>query len=354
MIKNTLFSILLLFCFYSVSGQISIHTKPKTFNTWAYTKEPRGVQRGILYEIGDSSIFLKSVIKDSLLHQYSFNNINLIKIRRTKNVLRGAIIGGTIGAIGGIIAVNTIPEGGLSFMTAPISSFAAFFFGAIGAGGGILAGSIKDWIPIRGKYANFNKYRGNLLNYSYLREDIAGAHIFDHRVYFETKFGFSFAGGEFASSVPDDNYTNMAMTGTSFNLDAGYRFNKTIGLNLVLINDNFSVHHNADSMSWGVGAFILSPVVSLPVSRQLRFDLAPGIGWAGATLTNDDEFLLNGNGLGLHFHGALIYNYSKRWFTSLNGGYLYSKQHYKEGGSGKIQTIDITLGIAFKFGRRDI
>jgi hypothetical protein len=353
MIKRALFIILSLFCFYSVSGQISIHKKPKTYNTWAYTKEPKGVQRGILYEIGDSSLFLKSTIKYTLLYQYNFNNINLIKIRRTKNVMRGAIIGGTIGAVSGIIAVNSIP-GGLSFMTGPISSAAAFFFGTVGLGGGILVGGIKDWIPIKNKYANFDKYRGNLLNYSYLREDISGAHIFDHRVYFETQFGFSFAGGEFASGIPDNDYTNMALAGTSFNLDAGYRFNKNLGLNLILINDNFSVHHNSDSMSWSVGSFILSPVVSLPVSRQLRFDLAPGIGWAGATFTNNEEFLLNGNGLGLHFHGAMIYNYSKRWFASLNGGYLYSKQHYKEGGSGKVQTIDITLGIAFKFGWKDL
>jgi hypothetical protein len=363
MILRTIFTILALANFYSAIGQGVIYKKPKEWDAWIKLNNNSSIQKGILYEIGDSSVFLSGSNKYQAPQVCNFNEIDNLKIRRTKSVRAGGIIGSAIGFAGGVIIINTVPEGDMDFMTIPISVVAGLVFGAVGAGCGILAGSIKDIFPVKSSYNNFDKYKGNLQKYSFVRETIPSGKIFDHRLYIGTTIGFSSAMDEFITAVPGSDYLGMVRAGYNFSIAAGYRLMEMLGMKVTIINNFYSVNFIKDyssvntinrTMSWSYDALLVSPVLSLPVYRQFRLDFSPGIGVAYAYMSDDDKFILNGEGLGLNISGAIIYNYSKRWFASVNIGYLSSKQQYKEGGSGEARTIDVGFGLSYKFGKRPL
>lgn len=362
MILKTFSAILVLLYFYSAAGLAQSYKKPRAYKVWVQISDNQVAPSGILYKIDDSLITVSSSIRDTFVRVYNFHDIELLKIRRINGQLKVGIIGSAVGFTGGIVAVNLI-EGGLSFLTLPVSAVAGLYFGAIGAGCGILAGSIKDRIGIHYSFENFDKYRGNLQNYSFVHENIPVKKIFDHRVYLEINIGLSFAQDEFISGIPFDGYLGMEKTGSNFNISGGYRINEVIGLKVSLINNMYSVRFKEDyssgasinrEVSWALDAFLAGPVISLPVYRQLFVNFSPSIGYASASLVNDDKFTLNGVGLALHINGAFVYNYSKRWYASAGIGYLSSEQKYKEGGSGQSRSINIIFGIAYKFGRKSL
>lgn len=361
-ISKTISLILALVCFYSATGQPSASRNQRVYKVWIKLMNKQAESSGVLYEIGDSVIAVSNSLKDTSLSRYNYSDINTLKIRRINSITKGGIIGSSIGIIGGIVAVNSI-EGGLDFLTIPVSAGAGLYFGALGGGFGILAGSIKDRIEIKSKYENFDKYRGNLENYSFILESNPAKKTFYHRGYIESAFGFSFAQDEFIQEIPFSNYLGMGMSGSSFSISGGYRFNWIIGVTASLVNNVYSVRFTKDysspanltrNVSWSFDVFQAGPVISLPLSTQLRINFTPGIGSASATLTDDNKFILNGSGLALNINGTLVYDYSKRWYASAGLGYLSSKQTYKEGGSGHARSIDIRFGLAYKFGNKSL
>jgi len=341
-----------LLCFYSATAQESRNKKPKAFEVWVKLHNTPDIPKGMLFAVGDSSIILAGSAGDTVLRAYNISTIEMLKIRRSKSIIRGTIFGLTIGTVGGVVIANSIP-GGLDFLTIPVSSAAGLGFGLLGAGIGILAGSVKDRIPIKHNYDNLNKYRGNLQDYSFQQEKAAVKHRFEHRWSAGACVGMSFAQDEFASDLPDEGYAGMVMSGLGLKINAGYRLTKIIGLNLSFFNNSFGVNNSDNTSSWDVTAVLVSPVISLPVSRKIRFDLAPGIGYAGTTLLEGEEFILNGEGFAMHVNGSLVFNYSKRWFASAGAGYFLSNLKYQEGGDGSARTLNIELGLAYKFGKKD-
>lgn len=361
-ILKTISLILALICFYSATGQTPSYRKPIVYKVWIKLSNSPVVSSGVLYEIGDSLITVSNSLSDTSQRIYNFYDIETLKIRRMNSLTKGRIVGSSVGIVGGIVAVNSI-EGGLDFLTIPVSAVAGLYFGAFGAGFGILAGSIKDRIEIKSNYENFDKYRGNLQDYSFILENIPAKKTFNHRGYIEATFGLSFAQDEFIQRIPFNGYLGMRTIGSSLNISGGYRFNELIGLSASLINNMYPVKFTKDyssltnltrNVSWSLDVFQAGPVISLPLSTQLRINLTPGIGYASAILTDDNKFVLNGKGLAFHINGTLLYNYSKRWFASAGLGYLSSKQTYMEGGSGHARSIDIRFGLAYKFGRKSL
>jgi hypothetical protein len=136
--------------------------KQKKYQTWIRLNNNPLVAKGILYQVSDSSVFLVNSLTEPEPREYKFSAISLLKIQRYRSVIRGTITGGAIGFTGGVILINSV-DGGLSFLTIPMSAASGFTFGLIGAGIGALAGTIKDRIPVRGNIENFTKYKGSLL-----------------------------------------------------------------------------------------------------------------------------------------------------------------------------------------------
>jgi hypothetical protein len=252
-------------------------------------------------------------------------------------------------------------EGGLSVFAIPASAVAGLIFGAVGGGFGALTGTIKDRIPILGNPDNFSRYKGSLLDYSLQHEQIS-APKFEHRGYFGIEAGISFAGREFASlsNIPMDGYISMDRTGFAFSYLGGYRLNRNLALSISLTGSEFGINQIAGPISeeyapgWSFVSWIVSPVFSLPFSKSWSLDFSPGIGYAGTSLSDGVDFILNGGGVGYQLKGSFSGHYAKRWTASLAGSFLSSNVKYKEGGAGKARAFSILAGLAYCFGKKSL
>lgn len=351
--RLVLFFVLAGLLFKPADGQTEKVSNSGCYEVWIKQGDEMITPKGILYEIRDSAICVVYNIYQPEIILYRYNELEKIKIRKQHNIRKGLITGSVAGAVIGIITANSIP-GGLSFMTIPFSAAAGLFTAIPGAGIGALTGSIKDNIPVKRDYENFNKYKGSLQDYSYLQEADDRYKAFRHKSYAGFGVGISFAADEFADAVPADGYTGMNKTGFSSETKAGYRFNEFLELNLTLNEDSYSVRESNGEMSWTFDAFILSPGITIPLSPKFRLGVEPGIGFAGTTLSDADEFLMNGSGLGLRLNGFAVFDYAKRWSASGNISTMYSNQKFEEGGTGKAKSLDLKLGLVYKFGRKSL
>jgi len=351
--KATLAVLISFICLISVSAQENRVKKPKVFHAWVRLTDGTSAPKGILYEVGDSSLYLKQRAHDSLLTEYKYNQIQKVRIGRPMAPAYGAGIGATAGAIGGVIAVNAIP-GGLEYMTVPVSAVTMIYCGFLFGGAGALACSIKDRIPVNGSFENFEKYQSCFLDYSYLKEDFIAKHRFEHRVLLNFSVGFSYAGGEFASEIPVSGYTEMDTKGFALKLAAIYRFNRTLGVNVSHTEGFYVVKDTDRSLNWSYADFKAGPYFSLPLSEKFRFDIASGIGIAETTLADEDEFLLDGVGFGWNIDGGFAFDYSKRWCATIDLDHKSSSLKYKEGGNGKANITDIMFGLSYKFGKKSL
>jgi hypothetical protein len=363
MLMNKLFNIsickaVLLFlvfcaCICSASAQENSVKKPKVFHASIKLTDGTVTPKSILYEVGDSSIFLKRWARDTVLTEYKYYKIKKVKIGRPLATAYGAGIGATAGAIGGLIAVNTVP-GGLEYMTVPISALSMIYFGFIFGGVGAISCSIKDRIPVNGSYENFEKYQSCFLDYSYLKEGFEAKHRFEHNMLVNVSVGFSFSGGEFASDIPVSGYTEMDSKGAALKLIVLYRFTKYFGVSLSHAEDYYVVKNTERSLNWSYADLEAGPYVSIPLSKKVRFEFTSGLGIAGTTLANEEDFLLNGSGFGWHLGGGFAFDYSKRWSSVLDLNYKSATLKYKEGGNGNANITDIVFGLSYKFGKKSL
>ncbi len=341
-------------CGFWTGTQENGKKKIKVYKTWIKLNNSPQIVKGVIYEVGDSSIFVTGSPLYPDTREYSFSNINLLKVRRDKSIARGAIAGSAIGAGFGIITAVDL-AGGAGFFTGVWSAIMGSGFAVLGGGIGILAGTIKDRFPINRSFENFEKYRSPLLNYSYIQDEIVAIHKFEHRGYIGFSAGLSFARDEFAFDIPVNNYKGIERTGFSSKTIFGYRITEQIGVNFSIRSNEYSTVGDSEiPMSWTLAAFTAGPVLSLPISEKFRFDFSPSIGFASAYLYVDNKEVYTGGGFGVNISGALAYDFSKRWVGSFSTGYLTSKQEFKEGGNGKARDMDIQLGLAYKFGKRSL
>jgi hypothetical protein len=341
-------------CGFWSGAQENGNKKIKVYKTWIKLDNNPQIVKGVIYEVGDSSIFVAGSLLYPGTTEYSFSNIEILKLRRDKSIARGAIAGSAIGGGVGIITAVDL-AGGAGFFTGVISAYMGFVMGVFGGGIGILAGTIKDRIPINRSFDNFEKYRSPMLNYSYLQEEIVAIHKFEHKGYIGFSMGLSFAKDEFGFDIPVNNYKGMERRGSSSKTIFGYRITEQIGVNFSVRTNQYSTVGDSEiPMSWNLDAFTAGPVLSLPMSEKLRFDFSPSIGFASAYLYVDNKEVYTGGGFGVNISGTLAYDFSKRWVGSFSSGYLSSKQEFKEGGNGKARDIDIQLGLAYKFGKRSL
>jgi hypothetical protein len=245
-------------------------------------------------------------------------------------------------------------SGGLEYLTLPVSAISMVYFGFIFGGVGALSCSIKDRIPVNGRYENFEKYQSAFLDYSYLKENFTARHRFSHKMFFNVSVGYSFSRGEFASDIPVSGYTEMDTRGTALKLIAVYRFTKFLGANISHAEDFYTVKNSDGSLSWSYTDLEAGPYISFQLSDKFRFEVVSGLGIAGTTLASENEFLLNGSGFGWHLDGGFAYDYSKRWCANIDINYKSSGLKYKEGGNGDANITDVVFGVAYKFGKKSL
>ena len=171
--------IILFICLSNLTNaQYGINHK-NSYTAWLNFTNGKTIKGTILY-VNDSSIIASNSSFDQykpmgfMIDEYSFKHIDLIEIRHDENPIIGGIVGAIIGfTIGwGIKWVNeyqgegNIIQIGRNFI--PILS--PFVWGAaaipVGVQIGIVMGSIKTKIPIKGKHKNYKDNIEKLQKYS--------------------------------------------------------------------------------------------------------------------------------------------------------------------------------------------
>jgi hypothetical protein len=341
----------LVVCFFCcLSAQENAKHKIKLYETWVSLNNQVSPLRGVLYEIKDSSILISNSLwkPDYLTGNlkvtgFSYNNISVIKTRRTKNIQRGLLIGSAAGFGFGVIFIPRWTETqGMGILTATTAIAGGFIYGILGAGIGTLVGSTRDRIPIKGSWENFNLYRSALQDYSYMQEYPGSVTRFEHKW---------FAGITAGLSIPSGDY---AETGSYGNFFLGYRFTRNIGISFSDFSNDYPVRSDFTTSYWGLGGITIGPVISFPVRDKLYFDLKPGIGYANAYLVVDDIETKNGNGLGISFNTSLTCNFSKRWGFVAEAGFLSAQEKFEDSSKEKFQYVNLDFGFMYKFGKRSL
>jgi hypothetical protein len=335
-----------LFC--CISAQENAKPKIKLYKTWVTLNKKESQLRGVLYEIKDSSILISNSFsrRDYLtgnfkLTSVSYNNIDIIKTRRIRNINKGLLIGSATGFSFGLIYASRLTKG-MGILTTSAGIVGGFVYGAFGAGIGALVSATRDRIPIKRSWENFNLYRSSLQDYSYVKEYPGSATRFEHK---------EFAGMTAGLSIPSGNYAKTGFYATEF---LGYRFTRNIGVSILDFYNDYSDRNDFSTSYWGLGGLTISPVISFPVWEKLYFDLKPGLGYANAYQVVNDVETKNGNGLGISFNTSLTYNFSKRWGVMAEAGFLSTQQKFKDNSKEKFQYFNLDFGFIYKFGKRSL
>lgn len=329
----------------------------KIYESFVYSDNKPNILKGVLYEIKDSSIIVSnSKLKKDYstgnfkLAEISFNNINLVKTRRINNAKRGVWIGAVTGfgvAIGmaGVAAPGSTFGEAAGFLSIPIT--------AIGAGIGALAGSHLNKIPINSSLENFNRNRSRLQKYSYVDEYSNGGNLFEqeneHKGFIGIAYGISIPLGDFADKSLDNENADFAKTGSGSNIVFGWSLTQNLGISASLFNNKYNADKNGAEMLWVLGGLMAGPIFSTSVRDKLYFDMKPGIGIVSSSLVVDSIDEKTGNALGINFSASLRYNFAKRWCLLTETGYLTTSQKFDDKSERKIQTINMNLGIAYRF-----
>lgn len=343
--------IFFLSCCFLAGAQNNEQGRTKIFNAWLKTSGKQAKIKGILYEVSDSSVFLVKSLTYPEKTEYKFSDIDRIRLRNEKSVMRGLISGSAIGLGSGLIMGASVAKD-MPFFGGLVASYIGITGALYGAGIGTLAGLISDPYPVKSSRDNFKKYQGNLMAYSFLEETITAPPKFSHRYYGGFWMGVSKARSDFGSKISSQDYPGMDLTGISSQMIFGYRFTPFLGVNITFGTSQYGLKNGTSDLVWDYDTFMAGPVLSVSASDKLRFEFAPSIGFASAYQYDGIDNLYEGSGIGYSLGGAIAFDMSKRWLASANVRYKSSRYNYSK--DGKIGTVDSEIGVAYKFGKRSL
>jgi len=353
--------VILLFCIsHSLFAQEKTKPQTKVYDTWITLKDdPDKPIKGILYEINDSSISIANslsvenylsgkIIKTTI----RFENIDKIKIRRSKIIGKGVLVGAITGYVTAATFTYTLVKG--EELAGLIVFEMGFPFALLGAGTGAILGSIKDKVTIKGSFENFDLNRSTLQDYSYVTETVKSKTIFKHRGFGGAETGLSFPFGDLKDKVTVHGNANYAKTGYNVNVIMGYRFTKNLGICFNQFDNDFSISKEDSTSYWMFSGIVVGPILSVPLNNKVYFDFKPGIGYANALLVVEDKDKKDGDGLGLSFNVSLMYNFSNQWGLMAGGGYYYSHQKFDDKTQGNYQAFNLNVGVVYRFSRKSL
>jgi len=349
---------LLFLCSFCILAQ-EIPKSKKPYLVWVKLMDSHTLTKGIFQEITDSSVFVSQtefvpVNSDPKLSltEFKFSKIDILKTRKARSRRNGALIGGSIGFLGGAIPM-------IVFVAEEMGAYAAYPAIYTGVAGGVFglvaggfAGSVKDRIPIKGNYENFNLYRDALQNYSFVEEYPASTDVFEHKWFAGLAYGPAFPLGDLGDKSGLNPLAKYAYTGGGASVFIGYRFNKYLGFTFYEAdNSNPLKSAGLESKYWKMGKILAGPIISYPVENNVYLDLKPAIGYADVYFVENDEITKDGDGLGFNLKTSLTFYYSKRWGIIAETGYFYTKQVFKDKSKEVFQSIDLNFGMVYRFGK---
>lgn len=127
-------------------------------------------------------------------------------------------------------------------------------------------------------------------------------------------------------------------------------FGKNFGISASVFFSSYTIDTIATDYWWEVMGIAVGPMLSIPVSDKLFFEMKLNFGFVGAYYVTDGylDKVNKANGLGIDIRTSLRYNLFKRWCILIESGFLSSNQKFLDGREKKIKNISLGLGIAFR------
>jgi len=157
--------------------------------------------------------------------------------------------------------------------------------------------------------------------------------------------------GDFAGKSLSNVNAGFAKTGYSDSfINFGYVFNKKFGISGSIFYNEHTVDKTETDDWWILTGITAGPMISLPVSERLIFDVKGKIGILITTLVVDgyENQENTGRGPGIDIRSSLRYNFARRWSLFTEAGLVHSNQKMGDGRKEKIQFILTGLGIGFR------
>jgi len=355
------FIILVILLSNNLSAQEKTNQKVKVYNTWVKLKN-NSTQVGLLYEIEDSSI---TIIKKSLANNYyslktdtiriDYKEIRNIKARRIKNIKKGLLIGSATGYTSGVIYALTLLNG--EDFAGLIALEIGFGYAILGAGVGVIAGSIKDRIPVKGSLKNFNLYRSVLEDYSIIQETPKSNFVFEHKAFIDLTLGPAFTIGNLKNLSTGTN--EVVKPGFNGNITIGYRLTRRFGVSFSQMANEYSIDKNLSTINWGLESIMVGPILSKPIGKNTYFDFNPSIGYSTMDFYIWDIYGKTiyekvAKGFGLNINTSLTYYISNQWGFSAKAAYLFSHQNYNNKQQENYNSFNISFGVVFRFSRKSL
>ena len=175
----------IIWCFpFLSSAQKDTLTGSKIYRTWVLSPGEFNTIKGTLFQVADSSVLVATSLNEYkisrndlsagsfILLKADYNDIEIIKVRRSNSVPREiltfALVGASVGAIIGAIVYEPPSGYGMYFTQAEYAGIGAVTGSIIGVPVGVLTGLVKIKIPINGNIDTFNQNRIKLKKYTYM------------------------------------------------------------------------------------------------------------------------------------------------------------------------------------------
>jgi len=164
---------LVFLCISSIYAQEKTQ-KIENYKTWVYLHKETLKIRCVLYKVKDSSILVTN-IENGESQEIYIRDIQKIKIRKKNSIGKGALIGSVSGLVlGGAIGLiegDDPPDQWIMSYTAEEKAVGyGVLLTPIGAGVGVLIGSIKKSFDINGKLENYKLNKQQLRKYAIKKE----------------------------------------------------------------------------------------------------------------------------------------------------------------------------------------
>jgi hypothetical protein len=153
--------------------------------------------------------------------------------------------------------------------------------------------------------------------------------------------------GDHSSTNANSGYAEKSRL--DYMVDFGYRFGKYYGISASYFVHQYDVDTSTIGLSWGLGGIVAGPMLIIPVTDKLLFDLSLNLGYVTSDLSNDhlDDDLM-GHGLGIVAKCLIRYNVLKRWCIIAETSYITTNQRLKIGIHKNVQAINLNFGAGFR------
>lgn len=148
----------------------------------------------------------------------------------------------------------------------------------------------------------------------------------------------------------DAGYATSNNRLSNYQLDFELIFKQNLGVSASYLSEDYGIEKYGSNYSLSFASITVGPMYSFSLTNRFALDLKCQFGYVGSLISIDgnDNYLKEGNGLGVNIGSMLRYQIFKRWYAIAQCGYFSSNQNFNGVPNIKIQALNAGLGVGFR------